>query len=96
MKKGIELSSGREVAVKILKFGKYEDCRTEMLECFFKEITILSYCRHPNIVKLLYASFDGTLIKEEVIPLRKASVEHSVIESIKTDSFNREGVENLC
>jgi len=54
-----------------------------MLESFFKEVTILSYCRHPNIVKLLYASFNGTLIKE-AIPIRKTSIEHSVIDSINT------------
>ncbi len=57
-----------------------------MLESFFKEISILSYCRHPNIVKLLFASFNGTLIKEAIPVIRKPSVEHSVIESINTES----------
>ena len=37
-----------------------------MLESFFNEIKILSHCRHPNIVKLLDASLNGTLIKERV------------------------------
>ena len=63
-----------------------------MLESFFKEITILSYCKHPNIVKLLYSSFNGTLIKE-AIPLRKESVEQSAIETINTET--KEDAENL-
>ena len=79
----MELDTGREVAVKILKIAKLEATRRETLESFFKEITILSYCKHPNIVKLLYASFNGTLVKE-AIPSRKASVEQSAIETINT------------
>jgi serine/threonine protein kinase len=92
VKKAIELSTGREVAIKILKINKVEDSRKIMLESFFKEITILSYCKHPNIVKLLYSSFNGTLIKEAT-PLRKCSVEHSAIETINTES--REDADNL-
>lgn len=58
-----------------------------MLESFFKEVTILSYCRHPNIVKLLDASFNGTLIKEGIpLSIRKTSIEHSVIETINTQT----------
>lgn len=46
-------------------------------------MTVLSFCKHPNIVKLLHASFDGTLLIEDLRPdpllgemqLRKASVE---------------------
>lgn len=87
VKKAVELNSGREVAVKILRFSKEEDdtaaSRKEMLESFFQEITILSYCKHPNIVKLLHASFNGTLLKEEpdasYSQIRKPSVEQSAI-----------------
>ena len=58
--------------------------KKEMLESFYQEVNILSYCKHPNIVKILYASFDGTLTKEVCCssteeegsyqPLRKPSV----------------------
>jgi len=52
-----------------------------MLESFFQEITILSYCKHPNIVKLLHSSFDGTLMKESredlSMRLRNLSMEQS-------------------
>jgi serine/threonine protein kinase len=64
------LSSGREVAVKVLKLSYQEDhtpdSRKDMLESFFQEVSILSFCDHPNIVRLLHASFNGTLIKEEL------------------------------
>lgn len=41
--------------------------KRECLECLFTEINILTECRHPNVVKILDASFDGTLVKEEPI-----------------------------
>ena len=69
----MEISTGREVAIKILKFDqleKEEMCqasRREILESFFQEVSILSYCNHPNIVKLLHASFEGTITKEAVV-----------------------------
>lgn len=39
--------------------------KRECLECLFREINILTECRHPNIVKILDASFDGMIIKEQ-------------------------------
>ena len=39
--------------------------KRECLECFNREINILTECRHPNIVKILDASFDGMIIKEQ-------------------------------
>ena len=58
----------REVAVKILKTSDSSPniSKRMMLDSFFNEIKILSHCRHPNIVKLIDASFNGTLIKERV------------------------------
>jgi hypothetical protein len=41
--------------------------KKECLECFFTEINILTECRHPNIVKILDASFDGLIVKEQFI-----------------------------
>ena len=35
--------------------------KKESLDCLFQEINILTECRHPNIVKILDASFDGSL-----------------------------------
>lgn len=71
-----------------LSAGGYEEKKL-MLLSFFKEISILSRCRHPNIVKLIDASFTGTLTKEsflepnqELSAVRKTSVDHSKIEII--------------
>ena len=41
--------------------------KKECLECFFTEINILTECRHPNRVKILDASFDGLIVKEQLI-----------------------------
>lgn len=41
------------------------DKKLVVLECLFREINILTECRHPNIIKILDASFDGTIIKEQ-------------------------------
>ena len=39
----------------------------ECVDCLFTEINILTECRHPNVVKILDASFDGTIIKEQLV-----------------------------
>lgn len=39
----------------------------ECVDCLFTEINILTECRHPNVVKILDANFDGTIIKEQRI-----------------------------
>ena len=81
VKKAVELATGDEVAIKILRLedGECGSTRKEMLESFYQEVSILSYCKHPNIVKLLHASFNGTMTKEVVkMPeclIRKPSVE---------------------
>ena len=41
--------------------------KKECLECLFTEINILTECRHPNVVKILDASFDGTVVKEQLM-----------------------------
>ncbi len=41
--------------------------KKECLECLFTEINILTECRHPNVVKILDASFDGCLVKEQLV-----------------------------
>ena len=50
---------------------------------FFKEIEILFQCRHPNIVKLLDAFFNGVMTKEANSSIRKPSVEDSKLEQIE-------------
>jgi len=65
VKKAIDLSSKKEVAIKILRQkGKDVADQRMMLMSFFKEIQILARCNHPNIVKMLDASFRGTMTKE--------------------------------
>jgi serine/threonine protein kinase len=59
VKKAIELATGREVAIKILRFDQENNeesgssRRGEILESFFQEVSILSNCNHPNIVQIL-------------------------------------------
>ena len=55
--------TGSEVAIKIMRVKNMVNIK-ESLDCFFTEIEILTHCRHPNIVKILDASFDGLLIKQ--------------------------------
>lgn len=56
VKKAVELATGREVAIKILRFDQETNeesgysRRGEILESFFQEVSILSKCNHPNIV----------------------------------------------
>lgn len=52
------------MAIKILK-TKHNCNKRECLECLITEINILTECRHPNVVKILDASFNGTLINKE-------------------------------
>lgn len=62
----IDLETGKEVAIKIMRIKNMIHKR-ECLECLFTEINILTECRHPNVVKILDASFDGTLVKEQKV-----------------------------
>ena len=41
--------------------------KKECVECLFTEINILTECRHPNVVKILDASFDGCIVKEQLV-----------------------------
>lgn len=41
--------------------------KKDCLECLFTEINILTECRHPNVVKIIDASFDGNLITEKLV-----------------------------
>jgi serine/threonine protein kinase len=63
VKLAIDLSSKKQVAIKIMRVKNIINKR-ECLECLFTEINILTECRHPNVVKILDASFDGTIVKE--------------------------------
>ena len=63
VKLGIDLATGKQVAIKIMRVKQMVN-KAECLECLFTEINILTECRHPNVVKILDASFDGTLVKE--------------------------------
>jgi serine/threonine protein kinase len=81
VKKAVDLCSNKEVAIKILRISKESVMpKKVMLEAFFKEIKILSNCKHQNVVKLIDASFKGTIIKEG-FSVRKSSVDHSKIDT---------------
>lgn len=60
VKLAIELSTGQQVAIKFMRV-KNMLRKKESLDCLFTEINILTECRHANIVKILDASFDGSL-----------------------------------
>ena len=46
--------------------------KSECLHCLFTEINILTECRHPNVVRILDANFDGTIVKEQLIEKNKS------------------------
>lgn len=70
VKLAIDQSNGKQVAIKIMRV-KNQVHKRECLECLFTEINILTECRHPNVVKILDASFDGTQVKEQMIQITR-------------------------
>ena len=60
------MCSKKQVAIKIMRVKQIIN-KKECLECLFTEINILTECRHPNVVKILDASFDGTIVKEQLV-----------------------------
>ena len=75
VKLGIDISTKKEVAIKILRTKQMLEMK-ECVDCLFTEINILTECRHPNVVKILDASFEGTIVKEKLVQ--------------KDDQFNEE------
>jgi serine/threonine protein kinase len=63
VKLAVDLNSNKHVAIKFLKVGPGIS-KHKALECLFKEIKILASCDHPNIAKIIEASFEGILVKE--------------------------------
>lgn len=66
VKLAVDIKTKKQVAVKIMRVKNMVN-KKECLECFFTEINILTECRHPNIVKILDASFDGLIVKEQLL-----------------------------
>lgn len=66
VKLAIDLLTRKQVAIKIMRVKNIIN-KKECLECLFTEINILTECRHPNVVKILDASFDGTVVKEQLM-----------------------------
>jgi len=58
-----------------------------MLESFFQEIKILTQCSHPNIVRIIDASLDGTIIKELI---HSEKLVHSPKNNSDESDFNQE------
>lgn len=63
--------------------------KRECLECLFTEINILTECRHPNVVKILDANFDGTLVKEQPILIERAAKTAAKEENIKSEGAKK-------
>jgi len=59
--------------------------KRECLECLFTEINILTECRHPNVVKILDANFDGTLVKEQPILIERPAKTAAKEEKLKSE-----------
>ena len=74
VKLAIDMHTKKQVAIKIMRVKNMIN-KKESIDCFFTEINILTECRHPNVVKILDASFDGTIIKEQLV----SSCTHSEI-----------------
>ncbi len=62
VKLAVDVSTQQHVAIKFMRVKNMLK-KKQCLDCLFQEINILTECRHPNIVKILDASFDGTLEK---------------------------------
>ena len=60
------MKTNKKVAVKIMR-TKHMVNKSECLDCLFTEINILTECRHPNVVKILDANFDGIIVKEKLV-----------------------------
>jgi hypothetical protein len=76
------------VAIKIMRV-KNKVHKRECLECLFTEINILTECRHPNVVKILDANFDGTLVKEQPILIERAAKTAAKEENIKSEGAKK-------
>ena len=66
VKLAIDMKTNKKVAVKIMR-TKHMVNKSECLDCLFTEINILTECRHPNVVRILDANFDGTIVKERLV-----------------------------
>jgi serine/threonine protein kinase len=53
------------VAIKFLKVHA-GGSRRKALDCLHREIKILAECEHPNIAKIIEASFEGIIVKESM------------------------------
>jgi serine/threonine protein kinase len=91
VKLAIDMETGKEVAIKIMRVKNMIHKR-ECLECLFTEINILTECRHPNVVKILDASFDGTQVKEqkiEAIHRKSSGNSHKKFKSVKSSQTGK-------
>lgn len=65
MKLAVDLNKNKQVAIKFLKVHS-SGSKRKALDCLHREIKILSECEHPNIAKIIEASFEGVLVKESM------------------------------
>jgi serine/threonine protein kinase len=65
VKLAVDLNSNKQVAIKFLKVHA-GGSRRKALDCLHKEIKILAECEHPNIAKIIEASFEGIIVKESI------------------------------
>ena len=67
--------------MRVKNMMRKKDC----LDCLFQEINILTECRHANIVKILDASFDGTLEKRRSISDTQPKSSYTTTHQLETD-----------
>lgn len=65
VKLAVDLNKNKQVAIKFLKVYAGSS-RRKALDCLHREIKILAECEHPNIAKIIEASFEGVLVKEPI------------------------------
>ena len=58
----VRSQNGERLALKVIKVK--EDSSRQVTKRFYREALAGSKVTHPNVVKILDASFDGTIIKE--------------------------------
>ena len=64
VKLAIDTNQNKQVAIKVLRVMP-GGSRRKALECLNREIKILAECDHPNIAKIIEASFNGIITKEQ-------------------------------
>jgi serine/threonine protein kinase len=94
----VDLNTNRQVAIKFLKVNPGVS-KQKALECLHREIKILADCDHPNIAKIIEASFEGVIVKESSTnnstpKPSDINQDQDKVDTLRDDKVRRK--ENIC